>query len=109
MLQSGDEDETGPFIDAITQWITLVDGFEYEAAKRKKTQQVIDKEDIRASQLRAKMSKTLSQKKRDRPEISQSDSSSDDSSVSTSERKPARSAYNISPPLATSIFETPPR
>ncbi|KAL2058247.1 hypothetical protein ABVK25_001865 [Lepraria finkii] len=107
MLQSGDEDETGPFIDAITQWITLVDGFEDEAAKQKKTQQVIDKEDMRASQLRAKMSKTLSQKKRDRPEISQSDSSSDDSSVPTSERKPARSAYNISPPLATSIFETP--
>lgn len=105
MLQTGDEDETGPFVDAITQWITLVDSFEDEEANKKKSQQVIDAEDERASQLRANMSKTLSQKKRDRPEISQSDSSSDDSGFSTSERRPDRSSYNISPPLA--ISETP--
>ena len=107
MLQTRDEDETGPFIDAITQWITLINSFEDEAAKQKKTRQVIDEEDKRASQLRANMSKTLSQKKHDRPEISQSDSSSDNSSVSTSERKPARSAYNISPRLVTSTFKIP--
>ena len=109
MLQTGDEDETGPFIDAITEWITIVDSFEDRDANKKKTQKEMDIEDDRASLLRANMSKTLSQKSCDRPEIRESSSSSDDSDA-ISEEKPDRSAYNPnpSPPLRTlPVYETP--
>ena len=101
MLQTGDEDEKGPFIDAITQWIKITDGYEDQEATRKKTQQEIDTEDERATDLRANMTKVLSQKKRDRPETSESDSSSDISSVGIVERQPEGPSYNTSPPLAT--------
>ena len=51
MLQTGDEDEKGPFIDAITQWIKITDGYEDQEATRKKTRQEIDTEDERATDL----------------------------------------------------------
>lgn len=64
MLVTGDKDETGPYIQAIDEWIIIHKSVENETSMKKKTVEEQHEEDKQAQSKRDDWTKLLSQRKR---------------------------------------------
>ncbi len=76
MLMTGDEDEKGPYIDAIDEWIIIHKSFEDDNVTKKKTMKKQQMKDKKTQKKRDEWIKTLSQKRRNQ-KVFNSDHSDD--------------------------------